>query len=148
MLRIVPASMTAAPFESSPILTMLYCALSCSSSGTCAFSRLGVKPTRIKATSRTAISNFFCRIANSLLMMLCPVPNRPRAPQDPSQAKVFAHANSDPQALKRESISSDLAARVELVPFPFVRASSFSAGSEAVPFQDQFKCPTANLPEC
>jgi hypothetical protein len=39
--------------------------------------------------------------------------------------KVFLHAKCDPQALKRESTFSDLAARVELVPFPFLALFEF-----------------------
>jgi len=41
--------------------------------------------------------------------------------------KVAEGARSAPQALKRESIFSDLAARVKLAPFPFRLESEFSA---------------------
>jgi|HubBroStandDraft_1064217.scaffolds.fasta_scaffold00543_6 hypothetical protein len=52
--------------------------------------------------------------------------------------KVVAPAKSGPQALKRGRMLNGLAARVELVPFPKPANWSFSATSEAVPFQKHY----------
>jgi hypothetical protein len=52
--------------------------------------------------------------------------------------KLFEGVRSSPQALKRKHIFDGLAARLEVVPFPFPVKVTLSSACEAVPFPKPF----------